>query len=103
MTKRNRLEPAERRKQLLDVALALAEEIGYKDVNRMNLAAQCDVSPSLISHYYDSTENLRGAIVRAAVRRENVAVVAQGLSAKHPDAMKASDELKELVAQYILS
>lgn len=94
MTKRIRRLPKERKQELLQVALALAERHGYLNVSRAAIAAKCGVSESLLSHYFGTMPQFRRTLMRYAVEQESLLVVAQGLITRSPHALKASDDLK---------
>jgi DNA-binding transcriptional regulator YbjK len=100
---RVRLDPDQRSKQILNVALEIAERDCYTNVTRQNVAVSAEVSVSLITHYYDSADKLRDAVVRAAVRRENLEVIGQGIANKNKYALSAPAELKERAAIHIMN
>jgi AcrR family transcriptional regulator len=70
-------------------------------VNRINLSERAGVSPALVTYYYKTANNLRDAIMRAAVRREDLTVIAQGLLLKHPEALKADIHLRRKAAAIV--
>lgn len=89
-----RLPPAERKAQLLAHALALSERGDYRRVTRKDVAARAGIAESLVSYYLGTMVEMRRAIMRAAVSRECVAVVAQGLAAKDRYAQRAPAGLR---------
>lgn len=93
--KPTRLNPAQRRRELLDAALALATEGHYMRVSRYAIAKRAGCSDSLIQHHLGTMCKLRRAVMRAAVMTECLPVIAQGIVAKDPQALKAPAALRE--------
>ena len=89
-----RLAPQDRKAAILAAALILAEKQGYQKITRESVATQARVSPALVSHYFNAMDDLRAAVMREAVRVENLAVVLQGITAKDPAISAASTWLK---------
>jgi AcrR family transcriptional regulator len=75
--KRCRLEPQQRREQLLDVGAAMFAEKPYEDVFVEDIAARAQVSRALLYHYYPSKRDLYIAIFKRASNRL--------LARTHPD------------------
>lgn len=95
MTPQPKQHPRERIKHILDVALMLAETQGYTNVSRDAIARVCGFpSASLISHHMGTMDALRRAMVREAIKRENLPVLAQAIALRDRHARKAPDELK---------
>lgn len=90
-----RMAPGDRKRQLIDTALELAEATGYKNVTMEALTAAAGVSRTLYARYFTTVGQFRVDVMRAAVKRENLRVIAQGLAAQDPHAMKAPLELRE--------
>ncbi len=91
-----------RRDDLLNAALRLAETHGYDRVSRRMVADACGCSDALLSHYW-TAPGLQAAILGLAVERGNHAVLAQGLSARHPTALAAPEGLRAAAAASLLS
>lgn len=92
---RKRVSPKLRRKHVLDVAIELAKTKGYTAVTRDEVALKACVSPGLISHHFKSIENLRATILKTAIKREVLEIIAQGLVRKDPIAIQAPQKLKQ--------
>lgn len=90
-----RLKPTDRKKQILDAALDLAERRGYSTITRDSIATAAGCAPGLVSAYFGTMINFRRDIMRAAIREERLPIIAQGLAAKDPHARKAPDPLKQ--------
>lgn len=85
----------ERNRRILDAALALAGERGYKNVTRDDVAAVAGVATGSVNNAYGTMAALRDAIMAEAVSQKLLAIVAQGLADAHPAARSAPPELKQ--------
>ncbi|MGJ0509088.1 MAG: TetR/AcrR family transcriptional regulator [Methylocystis sp.] len=94
MTKSKRLGPDVRRGELLDIALDMAESLGLEQIRRDDIAKKAGVANGLVTHYFSTMTQLKRAVVRAAIERKILPVIAQALALKHPEALKAPDELR---------
>lgn len=101
MCGRKRLSPSQRRESILDAALHLSKTEGYNRIRREEVASEAGVSMALITHYFGTMNKFRRAIMRAAITREVLEVVGQGLAIGDSHARKAPEELKQRAAQYI--
>lgn len=84
-----------RNRAVLDAAVALAERHGMGAVTRPRVADESGLSTGTVSNAFGSMDALRDAVVAAAVEREIVVIVAQGLAERHPVALAAPAELKQ--------
>ena len=93
---RPRLTAPIRRDQIVEVALALAARPGctWQSVTRDQIGRECCITGQAVMHHFNTMAQLRRSIMRAAVQRENLAVVAQGLVAGDPQARKAGVGLR---------
>lgn len=95
MTKKfTRMNPSNRHIGLLDAALTVAAEYGFENLTLSRVAHCAGCSQPLVNHYYGTIDDLKAAVMRAAVRREDHKVLAQGIAAGHPVALEASKALK---------
>ena len=94
----NRLDPKLRKAQILDAALAVAGVQGTDRITFKDVAAVSNTSIGLVIHYFGTMTALRRAVMRAAVKREDVAIVARGLATRDPHAAKAGPELRAAAA-----
>lgn len=92
---KNRADPSLRKDAILTVALKLAEKHGYQKITRDQVASEAGVSAGVINQRFGTMERLRVELMRRAVKTKCLAVIAQGLVAKNPHAMKADADLKE--------
>lgn len=98
-TLRTRLLPKQRKDQILQIAINLAEEIGYQNITRDVIAQRAGVAQSLITHYFKTMKNLRKIIMREAVASNTNSIIAQGLVAKDPIALQITDANKQKALQ----
>jgi AcrR family transcriptional regulator len=96
------MKPEVRKEELLDAALALAKKHGYQNVTRNQIAEKVACAPSLIHHYFNTMNQLRRAIISAAIHQKEFTVLAQGLAAKEPKALAAPIALREAAAQTLI-
>lgn len=97
-TKFNRLSPEDRRESILTVALGIAEKSDYRHLGRDELARAANVAAGLINFHFGTMANLKVELMRYAVAKSNVEVVAQGLLARDAEALKAPQALRSLAA-----
>lgn len=97
-----RLPKAERRAELLDAALHIAERIGADKVTHDLVAQHAEVTRTLVIHYFGTAPQLRRDIMRAAVKRRVVSIVARGIALRDSHALKADAELRELCAAHLM-
>ena len=64
VTGRRRLEPQERREQLVDIGAAMFAEKPYEDVYVEDIAARADVSRALMYRYFPTKRDLCTAILK---------------------------------------
>ena len=89
-----RLNPKKRKAEIFEAALDVARFEGFENMTRESIADRAGTSPTLVGHYYGTMNRLRTRIMRAAVQREIIEIVAHGLYTKNPHALKAPDDLK---------
>ena len=86
--------PDVRRRKILDAAIKEAHNVGYQRFTREAVAARADCVPGLIGHYFKSIEDLRREVMRVAVKRAYLRIVAQGIGNRDPVALKAPASVK---------
>lgn len=95
---KSRVNPSLRKNQILNVALALAVEIGYHKLTRDVVAEHAGVSVGLVTRYFGTMHQLRRDVMRRAIKDSVAEVVAQGLAYGNEYAKKAPAELKAKAA-----
>ena len=83
-----------RNRTVLEAAIALAEEYGMQAVTRPRVADAASVAVGTVSNAYGCMDGLRDAVMSAAVEREILPVIAQGLAERYPAALAAAPDLK---------
>jgi AcrR family transcriptional regulator len=96
-----RKKPEVRVAEILAAALTLASRTHYTSVTREQIAKAAGVSPAAVQYHFKTMAQLRGKLMRAAVKGEHLAVIAQGLLAGDSHARKASPELRARAADTI--
>lgn len=76
---KTRLKPEARKEDVLAVALTLAAKVGYPNTTRAMLADACGLSGAALNYHFGTMAQLRRAVVRAAVKAENLEVIAQAI------------------------
>lgn len=85
----------DRNRRILEAALSLAGERGYEKITRQDVAERAEVATGSVNNAYGDMAGLRDAVMNAAVGRGLLAIVAQGLAARHPAACAAPQALKD--------
>lgn len=101
MTSRERKKPAERRDEIVSVALNLVALNGLQAVSAAMVAHASGCSVSLVKHYFNTMPQLRRAVMRAAIHQQRVDVLAQGLAVRDRHATRAPAELREAAGQWL--
>ena len=92
---------AARTSALLDIALQQAQRHGWRALTRDQVAAAAGVSTGLVSARLGTMDALRRSVMRAAVQRRIVRVVAEGLAAGDKHARRADDALRAECAEFV--
>ena len=71
-----------RKTEILDKAIELSERITYHLVNYTNLSEHSELPVPIIFHYFRSKKDLKKAIIRYAIEKEHLSLIAQGLVAR---------------------
>lgn len=86
-----RMEPSERRTQILDSALKVAQSKGLKKTTRIAIAEAAGVSHGLVGMHFEGRDVLLAAIADHAVRKANLKIIAEavdmGVDVKVPRSM----------------
>lgn len=95
-------DPLQRKEQILEEALKLATKRGYKNLTRHAVADAAGCSTALVSHYFNTFVQLERAVMRAAVTRGILPIIAQGITRQDAQALKAPFELRKAALQSLL-
>jgi hypothetical protein len=80
--------------KILDAALMLARNDNYLNLSRTCVAEAANCAPATISRLFGTMVNFRRAVMSAAVARNDLVVIAQGLIAKDTKAGGVADHIK---------
>ena len=97
---RRREKPTVRKEQILHAAIELASKVGYQVILRDEIAAIIGASPALISFHFATMEQLRSEVMRAAIEREILPIIAQGLSIGDKQTQNLKPELRQKVISF---
>jgi AcrR family transcriptional regulator len=89
--------------RILDAALQLAESDGYQWITREAVAALAGVSPGTINNVFGTMPDLKRAVLKAAVERRVIPIVAQGMGDRHPIILDAPEDLRREAALFLAS
>ena len=85
----------ERSTNVLEAAVQAALVHGYQWITRDDVAERANVSTATVSNAFGTMPDLKRAVLREAVRRPVLAIVAQGLADRHQIALDAPPHVKE--------
>lgn len=102
MNKKRAADPELRKDHILDVALSLAESLGYSKMTVVQVAEAAGITHGTVLRYFGTVAQLRNDVMRKAVKTNNLKVIAQGLcvgdrQAKKADAAVQQEALKCLM------
>lgn len=86
---------------VLQAAVELALSEGFAAISRSKVADRAGVSRGTVSNAYGDMPGLCEAVMKEAVAKGHLKLIAQGLAARHPIAMGASDDQKRQAAAYL--
>lgn len=92
MTKR--LNPTDRRAEILDAAIRTSRTYGYRETTRKDIADAARCSEALVSSYFGTMTQMRRAIIRRAIDIEDLAILAQAITAKDAHVAKIPEALR---------
>lgn len=101
MSRAKRTSPEIRREQILEAAIKLSIKFGYTKITRDKIAEATKTASSLIAKYYPRMQDVKNAVMEAAIKREVVEIIAQGLTLNDPRALKINKSIKRKVMSYI--
>lgn len=96
-------ERGERETRILEAAIAMAKADGYQWITRAEVARAAACSAGSVNHAYGRMIELKRAVMRAAVDRGIVEIVAQGLADGSAIAATAPADLKQKASAFIAS
>ncbi len=91
----------ERKKEILETAVSIAEEQGYLHFSRQSVADRIGISPSYVNFYFNTAESLRDAVLEEAKRGENLKIIAQACVVGAAKGISA--ELRKRALNYVIT
>lgn len=92
-----------RKEQVLTAAMVVAERDGYNNMRRIDVAEQAGCANGTVNTHFTNMTQLRNAVMRRALKTENLFIVAQGVIGGNKHAIKAPPKLKEKALQHLQS
>lgn len=83
-----------RNRSVLEAAVALASERGFRNYSRSDVARRAGVADGSVNNAYGTMDGLHDAVMTQAVERGLLPIVATGLALQHPAACAAPVDLK---------
>lgn len=92
----------DRKRAILEAAISEAKEQGYQWITRDAVAKRAGVGAGSVNVAFGRMVELKRAVLREAVARRIVEIVAQGLADAHPIAKDAPSDLKQEAVALLL-
>lgn len=89
------------RQYILDSAVTLALRIGYSNLTRKAVANHAGVATGTVSYHFGAMEKLQNAVMREAVQKRYLLIVAQGMANANRYAQQAPEELRKAAAKFL--
>lgn len=96
-----RMNPSARKQQILNTAVDIAIEFGLRQLTRRAVANRMQCASALINHYFDGIENLRAAVLKTAIEKEVIPILAENFVAWGRETSELPQHLKDKVIRYI--
>jgi AcrR family transcriptional regulator len=96
-----RMNPLARKEQILDTAINLSIEKGYRQLTRRAVANRMQCASALINHYFKDIENLRHIVLLTAIEKEILPILAENYAAWGVETAELPQQLKEKVIRYL--
>ena len=90
------------RTRIIIAARTVIRHQGIRSVSRASIAVRARCSLALVSYHFGSMQKLLDAVVEQAVKAEDLEIIAQGLTVRNPEALKASKALRAKAAQCLI-
>ncbi len=86
---------SERDEKVFEAAIAEAREQGYQFITREAVAERAGVSVGGVNNAFGTMVDLKRAVLRAAIEREILPIVAEGIAMGSPVVADLAPELRE--------
>lgn len=87
--------------RLIDAAVQLATKVGWSNLTRDGVAAEAGVCPALVTVRIGTMNELRRSVMRAAIDKRAMRVIAEGLAAEDRYACRIDPTLKAEAAAWL--
>lgn len=101
--RRARLDPEIRKQQILDAAINLSIQKGYRQLTRQSIANKICCAGALINHYYGNIDNLRDIVLQIAIEKEIMPILAENYGTRGKETSHLPTQLKEKVINYLMN
>lgn len=89
------MEKDARKASVLEAAIIVAEKIGFANMRTKDIAEQAQCGHGTVTLYWHTMGQLRRGVMRAAIQRKRLKIIAVGLAIGDKDAKKAPEDLKK--------
>ena len=101
MRQHTKEEVSKNKTAMIEAALTRAECVGFANLTRVEIADACGVSPALVSLRFGTLASMKRDVIRAAIRKESLPVIAYLMAVKDPACKKITPELKARASAHI--
>lgn len=95
------LKKADRKRQIIKVAINLSLEFGYTNFTVRQLAERAGIRHGLVYNYFESMDAVRAQVMKTAIKEGVLNIVLQGLCLSDPVALKAPAAVKRKARKHI--
>lgn len=90
-----RMTPADRKASILEAAIVAANKQSFSGLRLHHIATEADCSNASVVAYFGTMNKMRRAVMRAAISRTILPIIANGIAMRDRDALKAPPELQK--------
>lgn len=90
-----RMVPADRKAAILDAAVGAAQKHTFAGLRLHHIATAAGCSNALVVSHFGTMTKLRRAVMRQAIARELLPIIANGIATQDPTATRADRDLKK--------
>ena len=91
-----------RRDAVLTAAIELAMRDGFSNITRDGVAKLAGVGAGTVNLYYGTVPQLKRDVMRAAIKQQLLPIIAQGIAARDPRALRAPAGLQRQALDSLL-
>lgn len=96
-----RMNPLARKEQILNTAINLSLENGYRQLTRRSIANRMQCASALINHYFNGIEELKKIVLKTAIEQEIIPIIADNYIGWGRETAELPQHLKEKVIRYL--